>query len=64
MLLLTNAPTRVFANKAEADHAAAQLAQGEDEGWTYTVIPDPKGSGRCTIEIRDEEGEFVSKLTY
>jgi hypothetical protein len=63
MLLLTNAPTRVFANKAEADQAAAQLAQGEDEGWTYTVIPDPKGFGCCTIEIHDEDGHFVSKLT-
>ena len=63
MLLLTNAPTRIFTTRAAADKAAAELASGESDGWTYTVIPDPKGSGRCTIEIHDEDGHFVSKLT-
>jgi hypothetical protein len=63
MRLLTNAPTRIFNTLAEANKAAAELATGEDEGWTYTPILDPKGSGRCTIEIRDEDGHFVSKLT-
>lgn len=63
MRLLSSAPARIFATLAEADNAAAELATGETEGWTYTVIPDPKGSGRCTIEIRDEDGRFVSKLT-
>ncbi|MFA7332450.1 MAG: hypothetical protein WC326_15380 [Candidatus Delongbacteria bacterium] len=63
MLLLTNAPTWVFHTQAEAGKAAAELASGETEGWTYTVVLDPMGSGRCTIDVRDEDGEFVSKLT-
>lgn len=63
MRLLLSAPARIFYTQAEADKTAAELATGETEGWTYTPIPDPKGSGRCTIEIRDEDGHFVSKLT-
>lgn len=64
MRLLTNAPLRLFNTQAEAGKAAAELASGETEGWTYTVVPDPKGSGRCTIDVRDEDGHFVSKLTH
>lgn len=63
MLLLTSAPTWVFLTQAEADKAAAEPASGETEGWTYMVILDPKGSGRCTIDVHDEDGHFVSKLT-
>jgi hypothetical protein len=63
MHLLTNAPPRVFTTKDQAEAAAAQMAQGEDEGWTYRVIPDPKGSGRCIIKVYDKDGEFVSNWT-
>lgn len=63
MRLLTDAPAWIFNTMADAEKAAAELANGETEGWTYTPLLDPKGSDRCTIEIRDENGEFVSKLT-
>jgi len=63
MRLLTNDPPQVFQTLAAAEAAAAQLAQGEDEGWTYQVVPDPKGSGRCIIKVYDEDGEFISNLT-
>lgn len=63
MRLLTNDPPRIFNTQAQAEAAATQLAQGEDEGWTYRVIPDPKGSGRCIIKAYDEDGQFISNLT-
>ncbi|MFA7331981.1 MAG: hypothetical protein WC326_13005 [Candidatus Delongbacteria bacterium] len=63
MLLLTNAPTWVFLTEAEAEKAATDLGKGEAEGWTYTVVPDPIGSGRCIIKVYDENGEFISNLT-
>ena len=56
---LRNTPTTYFApEKAEA--AAAELTAQDDDGWTYKVDHDPKGTGYSRIIIHDEAGEFVS----
>jgi len=46
---------------AKANELAAALQAGDDDGWTYTAIHDPKGTGYSYIAIYDEDGEFISK---
>lgn len=47
----------------EAARICAELKAGDEDGWTYTPIPDPKGGPLSIIEIRDEDNEFVGYWT-
>ncbi len=51
----------VFSDEAKANAVAAQI-QRDDPDWSYSVVPDPKGSGRAVIEIRDEDGVLIGKV--
>ncbi len=51
----------IFASEAKASEVAEQI-QNDDPDWTYVVVPDPAGSGRAVIEIRDEDGNVVGKI--
>ncbi|MEE9118750.1 MAG: hypothetical protein V3U02_09205 [Calditrichia bacterium] len=44
----------------EAEKVAAELTTQDQEGWTYKLNHDPKGTGKAFIEIYDEDGEFVA----
>ena len=59
---MLNRPATVYPTEEKAQEAADLLMSGEDEGWTYKVNPDPKGSGRAIVEIYDESGEFVGYI--
>jgi len=48
--------------KEQADDTAAMLNDTMDDGWEYTAIHDPAGTGYSFIEVRDEEGKFVGKM--
>jgi len=52
----------VFPNADAAAEVAAKNAAGDDDGWSYRVKVDPKGSGRAVIEIYDEDNFFVGNL--
>jgi len=52
-------PAKIYASAPKAEEAANLIRSGEDEGWEYRVIPDPKGSGKAIIKVYDEDGEFV-----
>lgn len=44
--------TQVFKSAAEAqEFVDTQLAPGADDGETFVVNVDPKGSGRAVVEI-------------
>jgi len=45
-----------------ADYIAAEMTRNDLDGWTYTADHDPNGAGYSRVEIRDENGEFVSYL--
>jgi hypothetical protein len=45
---------------AKANALAATLQAGDDDGWTYTAIHDPKGTGYSSIAIYDDDGAFIS----
>lgn len=51
-------------NPEEAERIAAEMAEMEEGGWTYTAKHDPKGAGYGLIEIRDEDGEFVAYSVF
>ena len=51
------APTLFTPEKAEVIAAANRA---DDPDWTYTVVDH--GNGWASIEIHDEDGEFVGKL--
>ena len=57
MLLMPHHPHKVFINRA----AAEAVVEGWDEN-EYRINEDPKGSGRCIIEILDEETGEVDGL--
>ena len=49
---------KVFANEAEAKAIVSDWDEAE-----FRINIDPKGSGRCFVEILDEEtGEVIGKL--
>jgi hypothetical protein len=52
--------SKLFA-PAKAEQLAAELQRGEDDGWSYTAVHDPKGTGYSFIEITDEDGVFVAR---
>lgn len=43
--------------------ALAQAMQaGDDDGWTYVVVHDPKGIGYAFIEVYDDTHTFVERV--
>jgi hypothetical protein len=60
MLTITRYPHKIFTTEAEAAATVALL--GFEDGETRIQI-DPKGSGRCLIEVLDlETGEVIGKI--
>jgi hypothetical protein len=57
MALITS--THSVINTMEEATALAYAMTADDDGWQYVAVADPAGSGRATIEIFDEDGEFV-----
>jgi len=49
---------------AAAEEKVLKLNANTDDDWTYSVKHDPKGTGYSLIEVYDEEGEFVTYLTF
>jgi len=60
MMLTTNKPHKIFTNE---DAAAAVIAvMGFESGETRIMI-DPKGSGRCFVEVLDlDDGEVIGRI--
>ncbi len=58
-LNIANRPHITFAPEA-VDAAAATLNEDEEDGLTYIVHHDPKGTGRSYIEVLDEDGEHIA----
>ena len=59
MLMLDTTPR--FFSPAEGERAAAELTEGEEDGWTYEIDRDPTGrSAYVRIRVTDEDGEFVA----
>ena len=55
---IANQPHTVFNTEA-----AAMLICDDFESNEFRVVTDPKGSGRCIVEMLDEEtGEVIGKL--
>lgn len=63
-MLITNSPPTIFASVAKAEAVVASiLAGGPDPEAIYVVVPDPAGSGRAIIEVREADGgELILKL--
>ena len=51
---ILNHPHKVFNNRQGAEHTCRLMESNE-----YNIKEDPKGSGRCIIEILDEEDGTV-----
>lgn len=51
---------RLF-SPAKAVTTAEALQAGDDEGWTYVVVHDPKGVGYSFITVYDADGTLVGK---
>lgn len=51
---ILNHPHTVFNNRQAAEHTCRLMESNE-----YNIKEDPKGSGRCIIEILDEEDGTV-----
>jgi|TARA_R110000796_G_scaffold211516_1_gene327656 hypothetical protein len=55
---MMNLPAKVFNDYAAAAHTCRFMDAAE-----FRIVTDPKGSGRCNVEILDEDtGEVVGKL--
>ncbi len=59
MKTLDKTPTLFDPEKAEA---VAKELGASDPDWDYVVCHDPKGTGYSSIDIYDEDGEFVGKF--
>lgn len=60
MMTLTNKPHKIF-NTAE-DAAKTIAIMGFEDGETRINI-DPKGSGRCFVEVLDlDDGEVIGRI--
>jgi hypothetical protein len=53
--------TTRFASRAAAEHCADANNRGDDEGWTYKVVPLPGGKAWAVIAT-DEDGVVVGAL--
>lgn len=60
-LNIANAPKTMFTPEA-AETAAATLNEGEEDGLTYIVHHDPKGTGSSFIEVLDEDGSHIANF--
>ncbi len=59
-MMLINHPHKIFANVEAAERAIAVM--GFEAGETRINI-DPKGSGRCFVEVLDlEDGEVIGTV--
>jgi hypothetical protein len=59
-MLTINRPHTIFNDKAAAE--AAIIAMGFEDGETRINI-DPKGSGRCFVEVLDlEDGAVIGRV--
>jgi len=52
-----------FYRPKEAERIAKMMTE-TDEDWSYILKPDPKGTGDFSIEIYDEEKEFVGYFNF
>ena len=60
MMLTTNKPHKIFANEGAA--VAVIALMGFEHGETRIMI-DPKGSGRCFVEVLDlDDGEVIGRI--
>ena len=60
MMILLNKPHKVF-NSVD-DAAAAIAVMGFEVGETRVSL-DPKGSGRCYVEVLDlDDGEVIGRI--
>ena len=55
-------PITTLLNPARADEVAGELNENEEEGWSYRVQHDPKGTGSSFVKIFDDEGFYVGNL--
>lgn len=59
--IINDAGNNLFA-PAKADELAANLNADVEDGFVYTVVHCPKGTGFSFITITDEDGNVVGKL--
>lgn len=63
MMKLIDTTAKLY-NPADAEEKAAKMNANADDDWAYIVKHDPKGTGYSLIEVYDEDGEFVTHLTF
>jgi ABC-type uncharacterized transport system ATPase subunit len=60
MRMITDEPHMIFASVKDAQKAISVM--GFDDGELRIII-DPKGSGRCVIEVLDlEDGKVIGRI--
>ena len=60
MMILLNIPHKIF--KSVDDAVAAIAVMGFEVGETRVSV-DPKGSGRCYVEVLDlDDGEVIGRI--
>ena len=57
------AAEKAAVDKGAAAEKAAKELKASDPEWDYRVVHDPKGTGYSFIEVFDEDGEFVARVT-
>ena len=63
MMKLINSTPKLY-TPAKAEEKAENLNSNLDDDWSYVVKHDPKGTGYSLIEVYDEDGIFVTYLTF
>jgi hypothetical protein len=54
--------THKLFSPAQAEAIAAAMQAGDEEGWAYRAVHDPRGTGYSFVEVYDEEGECVARV--
>ena len=52
----------IYPNVATAQAVADANTAGDEDGWTYTVVVDPAGTGKAIVQVADETGFVVGSL--
>ena len=63
MMKMLDSTAKLY-SPAAAEAKADKMNANADDDWSYSVKHDPKGTGYSLIEVYDEDGEFVTHLTF
>lgn len=58
---IIDSPHTIFGSH-DAAAKVADACNADSDGWRYVIVDDPKGSGRATIDVYDDENVLMGKL--